>query len=60
MGEEEVGRCGEEVREDLPVAVGAGFDYGAGEEVGVDYGERVRGGGEHAGYGGFAGCEGAR
>ena len=37
--------------EDAAVAVGAGFDDLAGEEVGVDEGEGVRGGGEEAGDG---------
>ena len=51
MREEQVGRCGEEVREDLPVAVGAGLDYLSGKDIGVDYGEGVGGEGEQAGYG---------
>lgn len=39
--------------------MGAGADDGAGEVVGVDYGEGVGGGVEEGGDGGFAGCEGA-
>lgn len=39
--------------------MGAGEDDAAGEEVGVDDGEVVRGGVEEGGDGGFAGCEGA-
>ena len=49
--EEEVRGCGAEVGEDAAVAVGVGFDYLAGEEVGVDEGEGVGGGGEEAGDG---------
>lgn len=42
--EEEIGRAGPEVVDDCLVAGGAGFDDFAGEEVGVDDGEGVRGG----------------
>lgn len=45
--------------EDLCVGAGAGLDDFAGEEVGVDEGEGVRGGGEEAGDGGFAGGDAA-
>lgn len=49
--EQEVGRRGEEVREDREVACGAGFDDAPGEEVGVDDGEGVGRGGEDGGDG---------
>ncbi len=45
--------------EDLCVGAGAGLDDFAGEEVGVDEGEGVSGGGEEAGDGGFAGGDAA-
>lgn len=45
--------------EDLLVAKGAGSDDLAGEEVGVDDGEGMRGGVEEGGDGGFARGEGA-
>ena len=58
-GLQQVRGRGAEFRNDLRVAVGAGLDGGAGEEVGVDDGEGVRGGAEEGGDGGFAGREGA-
>lgn len=58
-GEEEVGRCGAEVGEDLRVGARAGLNDLAREEVGVDEGEGVGRGGEEAGDGGFAGCDAA-
>lgn len=45
--------------DDGVVACGAGFDYLAGDEVGVDNGEGVGWFGEEGGDGGFAGCDGA-
>ncbi len=45
--------------EDLSVGAGAGLHDFAGEEVGVDEGEGVRGGGDEAGDGGFAGGDAA-
>lgn len=45
--------------DDFFVGGGAGFDDAAGEEVGIDVGKGVRGGGEEAGDGAFAGGDGA-
>ena len=58
-GQEQVWGCGGEVREDAVVAGGAGFDDFAGEDVGVDDGEGVRGFAEDLRDGGFAGGDGA-
>ena len=44
---------------DFVVAGRAWFDDLAGDFVGVDDGEVVRGGGENLGDGGFAGCDAA-
>ncbi len=58
-GLEQVRGRGAEFVQDLAVAVGSWEDGAAGEEVGVDDGEVVRGGVEEGGDGGFAGGEGA-
>jgi len=47
------------VENNLCVGAGARLDDFAGEEVGVDEGEGVRGGEEEAGDGGFAGSDAA-
>jgi hypothetical protein len=58
-GEKEVRCAGTKVVYNRVIAGGSWFHDFAGELVGIDYGERVRRGGEKRGDGGFAGCDGA-
>ena len=55
--QEKVGRRGEEVAADGVVAASSGFDNFAGEEVGVNHGEKVRRLGENLRDSGLASCD---
>ena len=59
LGQEQVGCCGTEVREDFAVPSCAWLDYLAGQEVGVDDWKGMWGLGKETGDGGFAGGDGA-